>query len=108
MAYLHCGRCGLRVKIQANYLRIDNCPRCLARSGTIAPMTVSANGVRHAVGWGTRAPDLHDQPHERGEPIAAVDTVPTVRRPSRPRTIAPHSSAQTVAAVDSDREFPCN
>ena len=38
MFHLHCTRCGLGIKIQAKYLRIDNCPRCLARSATVAPM----------------------------------------------------------------------
>jgi hypothetical protein len=38
MFHLHCTRCGLGIKIQASYLRIDNCPRCLARSATVAPL----------------------------------------------------------------------
>lgn len=57
MPYLSCGRCGLQIKIQAAYLRIANCPRCLARAATIAPMTLSANGVRHAGGSGAPAVD---------------------------------------------------
>ena len=57
MPYLSCGRCGLQIKIQAAYLRIANCPRCLARTAMIAPMTLSANGVRHAGACGARAVD---------------------------------------------------
>jgi hypothetical protein len=50
--YLHCGRCGLQIKIQAEYLRLDNCPRCLARSATATAMILSAQRVDPAVGWG--------------------------------------------------------
>jgi len=31
MSYLHCGRCGLQIRIQASFMRIEHCPRCLAR-----------------------------------------------------------------------------
>ena len=52
MAYLHCGRCGLEIKIHAAYLQFKNCPRCLARSATLAPMTLISGPVTHAAGWG--------------------------------------------------------
>lgn len=72
MAYLTCGRCGLEIKIQAAFLRIANCPRCLARSAIVAPLTVSPNGVTHAVGWGSRSVEHHSDPREPGEPFPAA------------------------------------
>jgi hypothetical protein len=54
MPYLHCGRCGLQIKIQAEYLRLENCPRCLARSKALMPLVLSANRVDPAVGYGWR------------------------------------------------------
>lgn len=60
MAYLNCGRCGLEIRIQAAYLLIRNCPRCLARSATVAPMTLSAHGVADVGGWGHRVRDERD------------------------------------------------
>ena len=42
MAYLHCERCGLEIKIQAAFLRVENCPRCLARTATISPLILSS------------------------------------------------------------------
>jgi len=36
--YLSCERCGLEIKVQAAYLRLDNCPRCLGRSAIVAPL----------------------------------------------------------------------
>lgn len=41
MPYLHCRRCGLRIKIQATFLRMANCPRCLARSAMVAPLVLT-------------------------------------------------------------------
>jgi hypothetical protein len=43
MAYLHCARCELQIKIDAPFLHIDNCPRCLTLTGTISPMTLSGS-----------------------------------------------------------------
>ena len=57
MPYLHCGNCGLQIKIQAEYLRLENCPRCLARGKAIMPLVLSANRVDPAVGYGVRAGD---------------------------------------------------
>ena len=51
MAYLHCSRCGLQIKIQATFMRIENCPRCLARSATAAPLVQSAKWLSPAVGF---------------------------------------------------------
>lgn len=69
MAFLSCGRCGLEIKIQAEYLRIDNCPRCLARNATVTPLALSPNGVIAAGGWGSRPADHHTDPSEPGEPF---------------------------------------
>jgi anti-sigma regulatory factor (Ser/Thr protein kinase) len=52
MPYLHCGRCGLQIKIQAAYLRVENCPRCVARSSIATALVISADGVSPAAGWG--------------------------------------------------------
>ena len=67
MAYLSCGRCGLEIRIQAAYLLIHNCPRCLARSAIVAPMTLSAHGVADAGGWGRRARDDRDPVGDKGD-----------------------------------------
>ena len=53
MPYLHCGRCGLQIRIQAPFMSVENCPRCLARSATLAPLVRSEKWVTPAVGWGT-------------------------------------------------------
>lgn len=52
MAYLHCGRCGLQIKIQGTSMRIDHCPRCLARSATVSPLVQSPDWISPAGGWG--------------------------------------------------------
>lgn len=69
MTVLSCGRCGLEVKIQAEYLQIASCPRCLARSATVTPLTRSPDGALAAAGWGTRPADHHADPREPGEPF---------------------------------------
>jgi hypothetical protein len=45
VAYLPCGRCGLDIKIQAAFLQLENCPRCLARSASVVPLTLSPRRV---------------------------------------------------------------
>lgn len=62
MAYLNCGRCGLEIKVQAAFLRAENCPRCLARTATVMPMVLSTNRVTAAAGWGPRASDQLNDP----------------------------------------------
>ena len=49
MPYLRCGRCGLQIKIQATFMRMDNCPRCLARHATVSPLQQSAEWVSPAL-----------------------------------------------------------
>ena len=55
MPYLHCGRCGLQIRVQAHFMRIENCPRCLARSATVSPLVHSAKWIRPAAGWASPA-----------------------------------------------------
>ena len=50
MGVLSCDRCGLEIKIQAEYLQIKNCPRCLARAATVTPLTLTPDGVNAANG----------------------------------------------------------
>lgn len=39
MEVLSCERCGLEIRIQAAYLRLVNCPRCLGRGAIVSPLT---------------------------------------------------------------------
>jgi hypothetical protein len=71
MPYLRCCRCGLQFKIQADYLRIENCPRCLARSATIAPLTLSARRIVPAAGWGVPQGRADELPPARGDVLPA-------------------------------------
>jgi hypothetical protein len=41
MSSLYCSRCGLRTKVTPASLLLENCPRCLARDGTVAPFVVT-------------------------------------------------------------------
>jgi hypothetical protein len=41
MPYMNCPRCGLSVRLQASWLTLDSCPRCLARRGVSVTMTLS-------------------------------------------------------------------
>ena len=52
MPYLRCARCALQFKIQPQFMRVENCPRCLARSAVVVPLTLSADRVAPVVGWG--------------------------------------------------------
>jgi hypothetical protein len=40
--YLSCERCGLEIKVQAAYLRLENCPRRLGRSAIVSPLVSRA------------------------------------------------------------------
>ena len=62
MSYLNCGRCGLEIKIQAAFLRLDNCPRCLARTATVSPLVLTSRASTRVTGWGS--------PPEPGRPEA--------------------------------------
>jgi hypothetical protein len=57
MAYLTCGRCGLEIKIRAAFLRIENCPRCLARSAIVSPLVLSTRALTPAAGGSPPAAD---------------------------------------------------
>jgi hypothetical protein len=43
MPSLYCSRCGLRTKLTPASLLLENCPRCMGRSGTVAPLVVSSS-----------------------------------------------------------------
>lgn len=59
MPNLYCPRCGLRIKVRAAFLLMENCPRCLGRRRIVAPLVLSP-----PTGW--------DTPHEpRGDPQPA-------------------------------------
>jgi hypothetical protein len=70
MSYLRCGRCGLQIRVQAEYLSIDNCPRCLARSALVSPLVRSAKWVSPAAGWGGTTLDPDADPRTAGEVVA--------------------------------------
>jgi hypothetical protein len=74
MAYLHCGRCGLEIRIQATYLTIDNCPRCVARNATVVPMRLSSSRVASTGGRGSRAAGLPSDPRDRRQRSARPAT----------------------------------
>jgi len=42
MTHLHCPRCRLAIRCRADYLRLTNCPRCLARAAITSPLFTSA------------------------------------------------------------------
>ena len=39
--YLNCPRCGLSIAPRAEWLQIEHCPRCLARSRTLVELFAS-------------------------------------------------------------------
>ncbi|MEA2195967.1 MAG: hypothetical protein QOJ25_18 [Solirubrobacteraceae bacterium] len=41
MPSLYCARCGLRTQLTAASLLLENCPRCMGRSGTVTPLVVA-------------------------------------------------------------------
>jgi hypothetical protein len=63
LSYLLCGRCGLQIKVQAPFVRVENCPRCLARSATVSPLVQSARWSRPPVGFGR----MRDEKPEQSE-----------------------------------------
>lgn len=38
MTYLHCPRCRLAIRRRADFLTLDHCPRCLARTAIAVPL----------------------------------------------------------------------
>jgi hypothetical protein len=40
MSYMNCPRCGLSVRLRADYLTLERCPRCLAKAGISVPMQI--------------------------------------------------------------------
>lgn len=41
MSFMNCPRCGLSVRLRAPYLRLECCPRCLARRRASVQMYIS-------------------------------------------------------------------
>lgn len=41
MTYMNCARCGLTVRLRAEQLEWDACPRCLGRAGLSVPMYIT-------------------------------------------------------------------
>ena len=67
MPNLYCPRCGLRIKVKAAFLLMDNCPRCLGRRRLVTPLVLSP-------------PASWDRPHdERCDPQAATRPTPGER-----------------------------
>ncbi len=65
MSYLQCRRCGLQIRNRGTILRVENCPRCLARSATLSPLEETASWVSPALRWGATAPERADDPRAR-------------------------------------------
>lgn len=59
MSYLQCRRCGLQIRMQTPFQRVENCPRCLGRSATVSPLEQSAQWLSPAMR--ARAHDRPDQ-----------------------------------------------
>ena len=81
MEYLRCVRCGLEVRPRPARVQIENCPRCLARSATMAPMVRAAERLSPAVGWGGSAADATAGADRDG--TAAARRAGTSRRASQ-------------------------
>lgn len=45
MSLLTCRCCGFEREIRGSFLRIENCPRCLARDAIVTPMTLSSGPI---------------------------------------------------------------
>ena len=95
MAYLHWARCDLQIEIDAPFLHIDYCPRCLVGTATISPMILSGS-----VTLPGRAGDRHepfvlsliysDQRPRHGASmrLTAIDACSARQRRSAPRADA--------------------
>lgn len=79
MEFLKCGGCGFEIATRAARRPIENCPRCLARGATAAPMfpagelpraTRSAGASRRA-SQGALAASIRDLRSSGGRPRAA-------------------------------------
>ncbi len=67
MSYLHCRRCGLQIRIQATFMRVENCPRCLARTATMSPLLERTEWVRPPVArWRAQSGEPADEPRAHG------------------------------------------
>jgi hypothetical protein len=41
MSFMKCPRCGLSVGLRVQYLTLQHCPRCVAKSGITVPMQIT-------------------------------------------------------------------
>lgn len=55
MEYLRCVRCGLEIGAKPARVQIENCPRCLARASTVAPMVAASPAETRSAGAARRA-----------------------------------------------------
>jgi hypothetical protein len=62
MSYLQCRRCGLQIRNRGTILRVENCPRCLARSATVSPLEETASWVSPTPRWGATAFERAEDP----------------------------------------------
>lgn len=87
MAYLHCARCGLQIKIHAPFLSIENCPRCLVRTAIVSPMTLSSSSQPATQGSDAqRAPETRRAAATRRANQGVLATaVRALRSQQRPR-----------------------
>jgi hypothetical protein len=60
--YLNCPTCGLSVRVQAEFLMMRNCPRCIARRGIPIPMYDTPEAVSVAL---FRRPSVAPEPEAR-------------------------------------------
>jgi len=65
VSYLQCRRCGLQIRNQSTSQRVENCPRCLARSATLSPLVENPAWVSPALRWGAIAAERPDDPRAR-------------------------------------------
>ena len=42
ITYLHCPHCGLTITPKADWLRLEHCPRCIARRGALVTLFASS------------------------------------------------------------------
>lgn len=63
MPFMNCSRCGLVVRLQASYMTLERCPRCLARD--CVPVAMYISDVPRARLAGSRAPGAGPARRER-------------------------------------------
>jgi hypothetical protein len=46
MSYLNCPRCALSIRVRAEYLQMENCPRCRGRARMTVPLYETPHPAR--------------------------------------------------------------